>query len=115
MAEEVTIQDFRRMDLRVGKITEAKPVEGTDNLLKLQIDLGNTSAQAVAGLRSHYTSRELEGRQVAVITNLESAEIHGVISEVMILAGVVRGEHGEEQLVSILSPDREVPPGTKIL
>lgn len=110
MMEKISIQEFRRLDLRVGNITEVTPVEGADTLYKLIVDLGESEYQAVAGLRSHYTSSELEGKQVAVIKNLESAEIHGVRSEVMILAAVTEGE--EE--VSVLTPDKEMPIGAEI-
>lgn len=107
---EVSIQEFKKMDLRVGEITNVAPIEGTNNLLKIQINLGDRTVQSVAGLRSHYAAGELEEKQVVVITNLQSAEIQGVVSEVMMLAAVTEGE----ERVSLISPLEKMPLGTKV-
>lgn len=107
---KVSIQEFKKMDLRVGEITNVAPIQGTDNLLKVQINLGERTAQSVAGLRPHYEPEELKGQQVVVITNLQPAEIQGVTSEVMMLAAVTEGE----EKVSLISPSEKIALGTEV-
>lgn len=113
MSGVVSIQDFRKMDFRVGKITKAEFIEGADKLFRLEINLGDDSSQAVAGLRPYYSIEELEGKNVVVLTNLETAEIHGVKSEVMILAAVEEKD-GQTKRVSILTPDKKMELGTSV-
>ena len=96
------------MDLRVGKITKAEPVPQSRNLIKLIIDVGGESRQAVAGIAQSYYPKELEGKQIAVIANLQPKRIFGVESNVMILAAE------DEKAVSVLLPDRPVKIGSKI-
>ncbi|MGC9530122.1 MAG: methionine--tRNA ligase [Candidatus Bipolaricaulaceae bacterium] len=109
MKEEglVGFDEFQRLDLRVGRIVLAEEVAGADRLLRLEIDLGDRRAQAVAGIRSHYSPDELSGRLVAVVTNLRPATIRGVRSECMVLAAA-------DGTLALLAPDKEVEPGTKI-
>jgi len=109
MKEEglVGIEEFQRLDLRVGRIVAAEEIAGADKLLKLSIDLGDRQAQAVAGIRKHYDPQDLMGKLVAVVANLKPATIRGVRSECMILAA-------SDGTLALLSPDKEVEPGTKI-
>ena len=108
-SEKVSFEEFSRMDLRIGKIVKAERVEGSKNLLRLLIDIGEESPrQAVAGIANYYKPEELEGKLVAVIANLEPKKIFGIESQVMILAA----EDGET--IAILRPERQVKVGSKI-
>jgi len=105
----VSFEEFTKMDLRIGKITKAEPVAGSRNLIKMLIDVGNGEVrQAVAGIAQYYNAKELEGRQVAVIANLQPKKMFGLESNVMILAAE------DEKTVSMLLPDRPVRVGSKI-
>jgi len=105
----VSFEEFSKMDLRVGKISKAEPVAGSKNLIKLLIDVGGgETRQAAAGIAQYYSPRELEGKQVAVIVNLQPKRMFGVESNVMILAAE------DEKTVSMLLPDRPVTVGSKV-
>ena len=105
----VSFEEFTKMDLRIGKITKAEPVAGSRNLIKMLIDVGNGEVrQAVAGIAQYYNAKELEGKQVAVIANLQPKKMFGIESNVMIPAAE------DEKTVSMLLPDRPVRVGSKI-
>jgi len=104
----VSFEEFSNMDLRVGKITKAESVAGSKNLIKMLIDVGGENRQAVAGIAQYYSPKELEGKQVAVIVNLQPKKMFGIESNVMILAAE------DEKTVSVLLPDRPVKVGSKI-
>ena len=109
--ETVSFEEFSKMDLRVGKIVKAKPVPKSKKLLRLLIDIGdNLVKQAVAGIAQYYTPKELEGRQVAVIVNLEPRKIFGLDSEVMILAA----EDKKANQVVLIQPEKRLETGSKI-
>ena len=108
--KEITIEDFNKLDLRVGKIIEVKDHENADNLYVLKIDLGALgNKQVVAGLKRKYSKAELLGKKVVVIANLKAAKIRGVKSECMLLAAT--DAKGNPVL---LIPEEEVPSGSKI-
>lgn len=104
----VTFDEFSKMDLRVGKIAKAEPVAGARNLVKLLIDVGGETRQAIAGIAQYYSPKDLEGKHIAVIANLQPKRMFGVESNVMILAAE------DDKTVSVLSPDRPVKVGSKI-
>ncbi|AXI25681.1 methionine--tRNA ligase [Methanofervidicoccus sp. A16] len=103
----ITIDDFAKLDLRIGKILEAEEIPKSKKLLKLIVDIGDEKRQIVAGIKGHYTPEELVGKKVVVLCNLKPAKLCGVESQGMILAG------GEET-VALLVPDRDIPVGSKI-
>ncbi|MGC9317672.1 MAG: methionine--tRNA ligase [Armatimonadota bacterium] len=105
----ISFEDFQRMDLRIAKVLDADPVEGTDTLLKLVLDAGEEQPrQVVAGLAEHFSPRELIGEHLVLVANLEPATIRGVQSQGMILAA------GEDEPLAMIVPDREVRPGEKV-
>jgi len=107
--QTVSFQEFSKLDLRIGKIVRAEPIPQSKNLIKLTIDIeGGQLKQAVAGIAQYYAPEQLEGKQVAVVTNLQPRRIFGVDSEVMILAAQ------DEKTVSLLQPERPVKTGSKI-
>ena len=106
--ENISFDEFKRMDLRIGKVLEVENIEGAKKLYKLRVDLGDREITLVAGLKEFYTEDDLKGKEIVVIANLEPATIRGIKSEGMLLAAV---EDGKPVL---LIPEKEVPPGTKI-
>ena len=104
--EKITIEEFKKIDLRVGKIIEVKDL--TEKLYVLKVDLGNEVRTVIAGIKKWYKPEELIGKYVILVANLEPKEIRGVKSEGMILAA----DDGET--VSLITVDKEVKPGAKI-
>ncbi|MBP2046900.1 methionine--tRNA ligase [Methanobacterium aggregans] len=86
MKDIITIDDFAKVDLRVGKIIGAESVKGSKNLLKLIVDIGSKKIQVVAGVAKKYSPEEVLNRKVIVVVNLEPAKLFGIKSEGMILA-----------------------------
>jgi methionyl-tRNA synthetase len=107
--EQITIDDFLKVKLRVARIVEAEPVEGADKLYKLQIMVGEEPRQLVAGIRKSYTPEELIGRQIVVVANLKPAKLRGVESQGMLLAAT-----DETGAAILLMPDREAPEGATV-
>ena len=105
----VSIEQFKQLDFRVGKVLKAEPIEGAKNLYRLVVDLGERQVQIVSGIKNDYTSEDLEGKQIIVAANLDPAKFRGVESQGMLLAAT--GESGE---ISLLTTDREVKVGSKI-
>jgi methionine--tRNA ligase beta chain len=103
----ITYDDFKKLDIRIGKILSAEKVEGTDKLLKLVIDCGEEKRQVVAGIAETYQPDQIIGKEIPVLLNLEPRSIRGVESSGMMLAAVDVG--GKPVL---LQPDGEVPPGS---
>ncbi|PIR07422.1 methionine--tRNA ligase subunit beta [Candidatus Jorgensenbacteria bacterium CG11_big_fil_rev_8_21_14_0_20_38_23] len=104
----ISFEEFQKIDLRVGKIVEAEKVEGADKLLKLKVDLGTEKRQLVAGIAKFYQPKDLIGREIVVVVNLEPKTLIGIESQGMLLAANIEGKP------VLLKPDEEVPPGTKI-
>ncbi|MBS4193439.1 methionine--tRNA ligase [Bacillus sp. FJAT-49705] len=91
-SEEITIDDFMKVDLRVAEVIQAEPVKKADKLLKLQLDLGYEKRQVVSGIAQFYKPEDLVGRKVVCVTNLKPVKLRGELSEGMILAGSKDGE-----------------------
>ena len=105
-----TINEFKALDLRVGKIVEVDELEGARKpIYKLRIDLGELGMRNIAaGIKGLYTKEELTGRLVIVIANLEPRNIANFMSEGMVLAA----EDGSS--IALLKPDKELAPGSRI-
>ena len=88
----ITFDEFKKMDLRVGEILKAERVEGTDKLLKMEVDIGTEKRTLVAGVADVYSPEELEGKKLIVIVNLQPAVIRGIESQGMLLAAEVEGK-----------------------
>ncbi len=84
--EIITIDDFSKIKLRVGKVIKCEKVEKSDKLLKSQIDIGGEVRQIVSGIASYYSPEEMVGKNVVVVVNLKPVKLRGVLSEGMILA-----------------------------
>lgn len=106
---EITIEEFMKVQLRVGRVLEAAPLEGSDKLMKLQVVLGEERRQIVAGIRSGYTPEDLVGMQVVVVANLKPAKLRGTESQGMLLAAV-----DADGGAILLTPEREAPEGAQV-
>ena len=104
----IDISEFAKVELKVGEILSAEKVEDADKLLKIQVTLGDEERQIVAGIAKAYTPEELVGKKVAVVSNLKPAKLRGVESQGMLLAA------SSGDTISILTPMKDVPPGSKI-
>jgi len=106
----MTIDDFQKSDLRIGKVVSAERVEGSEKLLKLQIDIGEEAPrQILSGIAKAYAPEDMLGKSVAIIANLDPRMMMGMESQGMLLAA-----HGEGGAPVILTPVSDVPPGAKI-
>lgn len=104
----ITIKDFQKIKLTIGKIIKVEIVPDSNKLYKLLIDIGDNKIQSIAGLRDYYSIEELENKLVTVIINLEPAIIRGVKSEGMMLAAQYKNT------VKLLVPDGEIKVGSEI-
>jgi methionine--tRNA ligase beta chain len=99
----ITFNDFKKLDIRIGKIISAEKIAGTDKLLKLEIDFGNEKRDVVAGIAGYYQPQEIIGKEIPVILNLEPRKIRGIESRGMVLAVDV------DNKPVLLHPEKEVP------
>lgn len=106
---EISFEDFRKLDLRVGKILEANQIPGSRNLIRMIVDFGSEKRQAVAGLLQYYEPETLVGRKCAFILNLQRRKMMGVESQCMILAA----EDGKGSVV-VLQPERDILEGSLV-
>ena len=90
--EEIRIEDFAKVEMRVGKIVSAERIPKSNQLLKVQVDIGSEVRQVVAGIGEEYTPEELPGRLVAVVTNLKPVKLMGVESNGMLVAAANKGK-----------------------
>ena len=104
----ISIDEFRKVELKIATIKSADLHPNADKLMVLQIDLGTEERQICAGIRSHYTPEELVGRQIVVVANLETAKLRGLESQGMLLAA------SDEGRVIILTPEKRVLAGSKV-
>ncbi len=88
----ITIQDFMKTELRVGKVITCEKVPKSRNLLKMQVDLGTETRQILAGMAPYLLPEEMIGRRVVVVANLKPAKLMGLESQGMILAASPEGE-----------------------
>jgi methionyl-tRNA synthetase len=106
--DEIAIDDFMKIDLRVAEVIMAEPIKKADKLLKLQLDLGYEKRQVVSGIAQYYKPEELVGRKVICITNLKPVKLRGELSQGMILAGSKDGS------LSLATVDQTLPNGAKV-
>ncbi|UWG47276.1 Methionyl-tRNA synthetase [Halanaeroarchaeum sp. HSR-CO] len=104
--ERISFEEFQELDIRVGEILAAEPIEGADKLVRLEVDIGVEERQVVAGIRQLHDVEALPGTRIVLLANLEKAELFGVESNGMILAA------GED--ADLLTTHDDAEPGTKI-
>ena len=106
---EITIDDFNKVDLRIARVSKAELVEGADKLVRLTLDLGETSRVVFAGIKSAYSLEDLEGRLVVVVANLKPRKMRFGLSQGMVLAS---GPGAED--IFLLSVDAGAKPGMRV-
>jgi methionyl-tRNA synthetase len=107
---KITIDDFAKVELRVGQVKTAEKVKGADRLLRLEVDIGTEVRQIVAGIALAYKPEELIGRKVVIVANLAPRKLRGLESNGMIVAASV-GDEGKPVLAGFLE---DVPVGAKL-
>ncbi|MDL4839078.1 methionine--tRNA ligase [Aquibacillus sp. LR5S19] len=85
--DEVTFEEFMKLDLRVAEVLKAEKMKNADKLLRIQLDLGSEKRQVVSGIAEHYSPEELTGKKVICVTNLKPVKLRGQLSQGMILSG----------------------------
>nr|WP_259457996.1 methionine--tRNA ligase [Salipaludibacillus neizhouensis] len=106
--DEITIDDFSKVDLRVAEVISAEKVKKTDKLLKIQLDLGYEKRQVVSGIAKHYDPDQLVGQKVICVTNLKPVKLRGELSQGMILAGSANNE------LSLATVGKDLPNGSQV-
>ncbi|MEK6932245.1 MAG: methionine--tRNA ligase subunit beta [Nanoarchaeota archaeon] len=104
----IPFNDFKKLDIKVGRILDATPHPKADKLLVLKIDIGDETRTIVAGIKNYYKREDLMDKKVIVITNLEQRELRGIKSEGMILAAV------KDDKVILLTPDEDIKEGAVV-
>jgi len=107
---KITIEDFAKIEMRVGQVKLAEKVKGADKLLRLEVDIGSEVRQIVAGIAETYSPESLIGRKVVIVTNLAPRKLRGLDSNGMIVAASV-GEKGSPVLAGFLE---DVPVGARL-
>lgn len=107
--ENIGFEDFMKLDIRVGRVTECSKVPKADKLLQLKIDDGLKGRTIVSGIAKYYKPEELVGKQVCFIANLEPRKLKGILSEGMILSA----EDADGRL-AVVSPAADVTPGSEV-
>jgi methionyl-tRNA synthetase len=110
VASEITIEDFTKLDLRVAKIVRAEAVEGADKLVKLTLDLGDSTRTVFAGIKSAYRPEQLAGKLAVVVANLAPRKMKFGVSEGMVLAASAEEGPG----IFLVSPDAGAQPGMRV-
>ncbi len=108
-SQYVSIDDFAKIDLRVGKVVEAEHIPGT-KLLKLIVDMGNERRQIISGIAEYYKPEDIIGKKVVVVANLKPKKIRGYLSEGMILAAGC--EKGQRPV--LVTVGEEAEPGWRV-
>ena len=102
----ITIEDFRKLELKVGQIKEVNDHPNADKLYVIVVDLGGATKQVVAGIKGSYLKEDLVGKQVVLVDNLEPAVLRGVESQGMILAA------SDETGITIVIPEKKMALGS---
>jgi len=105
----IPFNEFKKLDLRVGKIIESEKVVGSKNLIRLVVDFGDEKRQAVAGLLQYYKPEELLGKKYMFILNLERKKFMGIESQCMVFAA----EDGKGKVV-LMQPEKDIEPGSRV-
>jgi len=107
--DAITLEDFKKVEIRVGEIMSVEKVENADKLLKLQVDFGEFKRQIVSGIAESFTPEELVGKKLPFIVNLEYRKFKGEESQGMLMA-----IDADEKTV-LLEPSQDVAAGTEVV
>ncbi|MBU5537674.1 MAG: methionine--tRNA ligase subunit beta [Candidatus Aenigmatarchaeota archaeon] len=106
---EVSFEDFKKLDIRIGKVKDVQDIKGSKNLIKLIVDFGDEERQAIAGLKNYYSKEDLVGKEFVFLLNLERRKFMGEESQCMILAA--DNENGK---IVLLVPERYIDIGSRV-
>jgi methionine--tRNA ligase beta chain len=109
MSDQITFDDFKKVEIKMGKITAAEKVADADRLLKLQVDFGEFQRQIISGIAESFTPEEMIGKTSPFIINLEYRKFKGEESQGMLMAI----DAGDKTV--LLEPASEVPAGTEVV
>jgi methionine--tRNA ligase beta chain len=109
MSDQITFDEFKKAEIRIGKIIAAEKVADADRLLKLQVDFGEFQRQIISGIAETFTPEEMVGKSLPFIVNLEYRKFKGEESQGMLMATGVDGN------VVLLEPSGEVPEGAEVV
>jgi len=108
IGEEISIEEFARIDLRVAKIVASKKVEKADKLLELELEVAGKTRTIVSGIAKHYSPEELVGKRIVLVANLKPGKVRGILSEGMLLAA------SDEDNLEVLFVDKEIASGSRV-
>ncbi len=106
---EISFEEFQKLDLRIGRVLEAKQIPGSRNLIRMIVDFGAEKKQAVAGLLQYYKPGDLVGKKFAFILNLQKRKLMGVESQCMVFAA-----EDDKGNVVLLAPEKDIAEGSRI-
>jgi tRNA-binding EMAP/Myf-like protein len=106
--DQISFEDFKKLEIKIGKILTAEKVEGSDKLLKLEVSFGEEKRQIIAGIAQFYAPEALVGKECPFAYNLAPRVLKGLESQGMILCP------SDENGPVLLHPDKEIPPGSAI-
>lgn len=109
LKEEITIDDFSKIDLRVVKVIDCEPIKKANKLLKLKVDLNGEERQVVSGIAKHYKPEELIGKYVVLVANLKPVKLRGELSQGMILAAST----DDDSILTLVDPGK-LPTGSEV-
>ncbi len=103
---EISFEEFKKIDLRIGKVVDVEEIPNSKNLLKLQVGFGQEKRQAIAGLRQYYKPEELKDKKFVFVLNLKPRKLMGGESNCMILAA-----KDEKSNISLIQPEKDIEQG----
>lgn len=110
LKEEITIEDFEKIDLRIAKVLHAEPIKGAKKLLKLKVDLGGEERQVVSGIAQYYKPEDLIGKTIVLVANLKPVTLRGELSQGMILAA----SNDDDSKLFAVTIAGELPTGSEV-
>lgn len=117
MDDKITFEDFKKIEIRMGKILSCEKVENADKLLRLQVDFGEFERQIISGIAESYQPEELAGKTLPFVVNLEYRKFKGEESQGMLVAtasNAAEAGTGADNVV-LLEPNREIEPGAEVV
>jgi methionyl-tRNA synthetase len=108
LSEDISYKDFKKLDVRIGTISEIEKVKGSDKLYKIQVDMGDHQRQILSSLVDYYAEEEMMGKRIAVVCNLKPAKMFGLVSNGMLLCAEKDSE------LSLITTDKPIKNGAKI-
>lgn len=116
MTNQITVDDFAKLDIRIGKVVEATEVEGSDKLIRCVVEFGSEIGKRIifSGIKKWYSPSDLVGKLLPYIVNLEPRKMFGEESQGMLVAAAPENEDKEKE-AALIVVDKDVSPGTKVI